>query len=172
MAVFCGDGSINGPNEECDDGNMDANDGCTGCVVDCPQDGYKDPVTHHCYFLVGANDWGNRRQECVDTAPGTDAAALSTLPEYDTVTAFLESEGDTHQIWIGGSREGGNQPFVWSNGEPWIYMDDEPPWSGGFPDAGGDCTRINAKGSNDRDMRNDNCGENKPMLCERTPLGS
>jgi len=169
--AVCGNGFIEGAPEECDDGNLADGDGCTGCVVDCPPDGYKDPNTFHCYFGISQEPWMGGWQDCIDTAPGTNAAALSTLAEFDVVTAHFAGVGMTGQMWIGGAYDPGDGGWSWANGETWIYANDSDPWAGGFPQASGECVRVQPSDTK-REMKNDGCNESKPMICERKPLGN
>jgi len=169
VPAVCGDGFIDAGFEECDDGNQGSNDGCTGCIVDCPADGYKDPVTFHCYFELPAESWYDAWQDCLGTSPGTDGAALSTLAEFDVVTAYFDGIGLDGQTWIGGAWDNGS--WQWANGEQWIYDSDEDPWAAGYPQGFENCVRVQPSNSK-REMKNDNCDENKPIICERKPLGN
>jgi cysteine-rich repeat protein len=161
----CGNGMLNG-NEECDDGNDVAGDGCTNCKVDCDEPGaFKDPSSHHCYWVVATPASWTTAQGLCNTPGRVDAAALSTQSELDLVKPHLAGES-----WLGGHYLGGGN-WAWTNGEPWGYGDDQnsvsPPWVqahfGGHGAIG--CVAEETSGGIDAH----DCSEEKPVVCERTP---
>ena len=161
----CGNGKLDG-SEECDDGNDTPNDGCTDCKVDCGEAGaFKDPTTHHCYWIVPTpQTWMTAQGLC--SGPGrVDAAALSTQPELDLVKPHLTTES-----WLGGHYVGGS--WVWTNGEPWSYGDDhgrraKPPWTMAHGDNHMFFMCVTEETTGDIDAHG--CIEQKPVVCERTP---
>ncbi|HVY46276.1 MAG TPA: lectin-like protein [Minicystis sp.] len=163
---LCGNRQLD-PGEECDDGNTQDHDGCTGCVVDCDEpNSRKDPGSHHCYFtLFGSVDWMTARDQCQSRGPGTDLAAPSTTAELQTVDSLLF--GSSH--WTGGEYNSG---WAWSNGEPWTYSDDtvttaSPPWSGAdVPSHTNRCVVVDPG----QTITAQSCGSSFRPLCERTPV--
>src|SRR5262249_35045562 len=59
-----GDG-IGEPGEECDDGNMNDGDGCSGCLIDCEPMARKYPANNHCYrAFTTAATWATAELNC------------------------------------------------------------------------------------------------------------
>lgn len=170
IGPMCGDGAINGT-DECDDGNFTDDDGCSGCVVDCPAWGYKDPVTHHCYFIEGPDDdWFAAENHCENTTPGTTLAVLGSTAEVSLVLLELSFDG----VWIGAHDQVNEDEYEWINGEPWTFGD-----GGGFPWASGqpnnlnnqDCIQLGREDPGEpRRFYDQDCNDNWDALCERTPL--
>lgn len=156
----CGDGFVSGI-EECDDGNMIANDGCTKCVVDCAPNEFKHPISHHCYRIesVAKKSWGNAVADCA-----LWGGRLATIEsKYENV--FL---GDkvTEYTWMGASDQSVEGQFVWVTGEPVLHT----AWNFGEPNNANwseDCAEIGPGGGwNDAP-----CDLVIPYVCERVPAG-
>jgi cysteine-rich repeat protein len=158
----CGDGILQGP-EECDDKNETANDGCTGCVVDCDMSmgEFKEPLTLHCYRLVTLPmlAWQDAEADCVKW--GGHLASITSEAENTAVTAI--APGD---VWVGATDEKQEWTFVWSNGEPMEFK----AWAAGSPSNSGGVENCVELGS-DNLWNDDRCDKNQPYLCERTPAG-
>lgn len=159
-ADTCGNGAVDA-NEECDDANTNAGDGCDACVVECPS-GIQEPVTFHCYVYEGLlNAWDGAEAACTSLGPGWQLAAISSQSER----GFLSGAGVLPtQAWLGARDPNNDDQFVWNNGEPWGYA----PWYGNNPDDGVQClTYAPSYGFVDRP-----CYESYPRVCELTPAGT
>jgi cysteine-rich repeat protein len=159
----CGNGVIDGA-EECDDGNTDDNDGCTGCTMDCetlPYDGlkFKDPSSHHCYlYEVNSTTWELAGAACEGT-PGFYFATMSSLGEL----AFISGKPDVSNAWIGATDQASEDTWLWSSGESWEFI----PWMGDpMNGSSEDCLRFLFD-----DLTAADCIEEHPYLCERDPVG-
>lgn len=173
IVVGCGDGTIDIASEECDDGNQTSGDGCSGCVVDCPPSGFKDPATFHCYFIEGSlTNWSNAVDECADTTPGTMLAVLADEDEFTMVVAMLN---DLNDSWLGAHDMGVEDDYEWINGEPWTFgAGGGYPWAAGQPNDIGsqDCVAVGYEDPADLlGLFDRQCGSNLEVLCEREPLG-
>ena len=176
----CGNGLIELA-EECDDGNKVLGDGCNGeCKVTCTSEGsgttdfkvYLDPETLHCYMLSYApnKNWANAQADCV--AWHGNLAALSTQAELNKVLPLLSDIGE--DVWIGGNDMAVDGQFVWTNGEPWIYVNGQLPWNDPIGPAepnGGtneNCVEIYKSGR----LNDESCNNSQNWLCERPPPGA
>lgn len=171
----CGDGIID-PDEECDDGNLDGGDGCAKCVVECEgfADGeeaealtYKDPDTHHCYWLVAAATatFDDASSDCL--SHGASAlASLSTVEEIGSVGRLLSAS--TFFVWIG-AKDYGVEQFGWLGEEEWTYENGQEPWFPGEPSAMPEepCVEISPNG----ELNDQVCSSLRAYLCERTVVG-
>jgi len=170
----CGDGIIDvAEGGECDDGNQIAADGCTACLVDCPANGYKDPITHHCYFTHENSpvSWSDAVDTCADSTPGTMLAILSTLEELSLVMGELE----TKDLWIGAHDMNVEGSFEWIDGEPWTFGDSGYPWAFNEPNNVGNgspahCVVLDDVTGPER-LFDRFCDNSYTALCERSPLG-
>jgi cysteine-rich repeat protein len=158
----CGTGVLEGE-EECDDGNDVAGDGCTGCLACAGPKDFWDPKGHHCYtFGIEDLAWDKARFECqkLGAAFNADLAGISTAEERAFLAAQLKGE-----TFVGGTDRDLECVFTWKNGEPWA-----PAWASSQPDDAGndeDCVALRPEGTlNDR-----SCTEPHDYLCERVPLG-
>jgi len=173
-APTCGDGFIDANDgEECDDGNPNDQDGCSGCIVDCPIDAFKDPATNHCYFVAEGfhGEFQDAEDACKNTAPGTTLAALSTSAEFNLVIGEV---GDDDQ-WIGGNDLDVENAFEWTNGEPWNFVDGDFPWAATQPNdetkpEEQDCVGLGTYTGSLR-MYDRECIDSFDALCERVPIG-
>lgn len=173
MFEACGDGLIDTDDgEECDDANATNGDGCSGCIVDCPAKGFKDPATRRCYFTTESSlaTWQQAVDECANSAPGTTLAVLGTVEEIDLV--FAEFVAET--FWIGGHDMNVEGSFEWINGEPWAFTNGAYPWAVDEPNnvGGGTpahCAALDNVNGPER-MFDRNCANTYDGLCEREPL--
>jgi cysteine-rich repeat protein len=121
---YCGDGKLNMPGEECDDGNNTSGDGCdANCKVVCFP-GEKKFQTN-CYLdswslPIGEEDslsWDEAQSFCL--AGGGHLVTISSKAEndflYKTLMPFL---GPTSPRWIGINDKTTEGVFVWASGEP------------------------------------------------------
>lgn len=157
----CGDGIVQGI-EECDDGNNDGGDGCTGCGVDCEAGNMKDPATKHCYRYVAADlkSFEDAEADCVKWggAPGLGhLVSITSQVEQDFVNELA-----TQNVWIGATDKASEGDFVWPEGAPVLYS----AYDGGEPnnnDGIEHCVEMNANGPwNDRE-----CAIAQGYVCER-----
>jgi cysteine-rich repeat protein len=185
--ALCGDGQIE-PVEECDDGNEIEGDGCYQCKYDCGCPGcsagaeckncpamglssFKDTGSKHCYtYNPTVATWDDARAACVGL--GGDLAAPSTVAEGQSVLDLkhlpIFSAGDPNaRCWTGGNDVATEGVFVWSNGEMWNAAPPGIAWSAGEPNGGtaSNCVVIGP----DATVRDRNCIEPLPFLCERGP---
>jgi len=171
----CGNGTIEEPQEECDDANSVAADTCDQCKIRCTAEGsissnndlYLHPTTHHCYMQSYDPDsnWQTAANDCA--AWGGYLAALATQQEIDDLGGL---RGNTIQdIWIGGTDAAADGTFVWINGEDWTYPGGAAPWASNEPNggAGESCVEIYKNGK----LNDAGCGDTQNWLCERSPAG-
>jgi cysteine-rich repeat protein len=155
--IVCGDGVVEGE-EQCDDGNATAGDGCGACIVECgPAPELEEPTSHVCYRLGldQPKDWEGAAQACTDW--GGTLAAITTSDELAFVQNRIQDA-----TWIGG--RAGNDDFTWITGEPWGFA----PWAPGRP-AGGGCVHLAGDLGGFEDGE---CAELLQYLCERAPAGA
>jgi cysteine-rich repeat protein len=155
---ICGD-MITHPDEECDDGNTNGNDGCSPmCKLECLPPAVEDPATKHCYVLVTqGKSWNAATTACPE---GFYLATITTPQEMNVVDGI-----STTDTWIGAQKVNGS--WTWITGEPWSYE----PWEMNQPDGDGDCAELGCPADNDKSVLNDlPCGDSQPFLCERSPL--
>ena len=171
----CGDAITQAP-EECDDGNVDSNDGCSAtCVVECTCPGgvctideavAKDPVTHHCYYTKAQMMPDQVSFLVAEQACASWHGALATLDtqaEIDRVVALgvLIQWADA---LVGARDTDGDGLFAWEDGSPFVYVNGQPPWAGLEP-IGGNCVEVYSNGALNADL----CDGSLGFLCERGP---
>lgn len=163
----CGDGAVDAA-EECDDGNLIDDDGCTACVVDCEPLGFKHPVTGHCYLVFpDATTWPFAEANCQawGGAPGLGhLASLASQGEHDLVFSRI-----TAQTWIGVQDPVVEGDYEWSDGTPWAFEF----WAPGEPDNTyeEDCAFMRT--SDDGGWNDHACGDTRPAyVCERRAAGT
>lgn len=173
--TLCGNGMLD-PNEQCDDGNVMAEDGCDeACQVECvlPEalegEAFEHEMTHHCYLFIHdvvaiddpARPWYDALYLC--RAHGFELAAITTPDEYTFVTGFA---APGPEVWIGGNDLDADGVFGWTTGE----TAEPAPWESGEPSDGGgipeNCIEIRQDGLN-----NQQCLEPRAYVCERHPPG-
>ena len=172
---LCGNGLLD-PDEQCDDGNVVAEDGCdAACQVECvfPEalegEAFKHETTHHCYLYINEDGepqeakqpWYDARYLC--RAHGFELAAVTT-PEERT---FVETIIGGTDVWIGGNDMDTEGTHVWSSGEPWIGET----WDTGEPsDMGAHVENcVEFKGPNR--LHDFTCHTLNEYVCERHPPG-
>jgi cysteine-rich repeat protein len=160
----CGDAVVDA-DEECDDGNLRADDGCTACVVDCASDEVKDPTSHHCYRSVATpTRWQAAEAECQSWGGSGDLGHLAAIG--DATEQGLVEKIDTGLQWIGANDLQTEGSFGWSSGDAWGYT----LWAVGEPDdsdGSNDCVIINADG----EWRDWDCSAQLGYVCERRAAG-
>ena len=163
--VTCGNGTLEAP-EQCDDGNMNPSDGCTGCDVDfefvcfgTPSQcfrGNKNAVSGRCFFIHPIKmQWGDAITGCKDY--GGTLARIFDMNDQNTVGDITRLE-DT---FIGASDTVLEGTFEWVTGEPLSFTF----WKNGQPDdyMGEDCVVLQIT-----DVWNDvPCASSKPFICDR-----
>ncbi|MBI4701909.1 MAG: DUF4215 domain-containing protein [Deltaproteobacteria bacterium] len=155
----CGNGFIEG-DEECDDGNAEAGDGCQLCQVECGgANEIEHPSTHHCYRLTEqSGNWGAGKTACATW--GGHLMTVGSAGEQSPVKPLVG--GDT---FLGASDSGHEGQFTWVTGEPWDYTN----WAGGEPNGG---TKENCLEIHSNLTWNDvECSTTNHALCERPPAG-
>lgn len=169
---LCGNGALD-PDEQCDDGNVVAEDGCdAACQVECvlPEElegeAFKHETTHHCYLFIHdvvaiddpARPWYDASYLC--RAHGFELAAITTPDEYTFITGFA---APGPEVWIGGNDLDADDMFGWTTGE----TAEPAPWESGEPsDDPENCIEIRQDGLN-----NQLCLEPNAYVCERHPPG-
>lgn len=163
----CGDGVVAGV-EECDDGNVIDDDGCTTCVVDCEPQGTKHPVTGHCYLVFpDATTWPFAEANCQawGGSPGLGhLASIGGQGEQDLVYSLI-----TVQTWIGVQDPVVEGDYEWSDGSVWDYEF----WAPGEPDNTyeEDCAFMRV--TDDGGWNDHACGDTRPAyVCERRAAGT
>lgn len=156
----CGDGKLD-IGEECDDKNTVANDGCTGCKVDCAElKAFKDASSSHCYWpLTGAMSFFKSSVMC-QSSPGGQLATVTSDAELELIASHLGGP-----VWIGASALGPTGKLAWLDGEPWDYV----PWGPGEPSKDSKDLCLLLEGEPLRFGMSD-CALPKRSLCERAPL--
>jgi cysteine-rich repeat protein len=159
----CGNGSIDA-GEQCDDGNGDDADGCSGCVVDCEPTEFKHSTTHHCYRLVTTSERQQAAQnDCATWGGAVGLGYLVSITSADEQT-FVQNIGAGNERWIGAGDAAVEGSFEWISGEPWSYTN----WRNGEPSGGGeDCVEI----ENDGQWDDQPCDDQKWYVCERGAAG-
>jgi cysteine-rich repeat protein len=170
----CGDGTLEAPGEECDDGNARSGDGCSAaCTVECA--GFLDPASLHCYELhPGPLPWEEARDACLASGPGFALAALTSQEENDLVLADPAvaqsiAVGLTSDIYIGATDVTLEGSFEWVTGEPWQFT----AWTPMQPDdyLGEDCAELWVSTAGDTGWNDQPCIDPRAYLCERAPAG-
>lgn len=168
----CGDGLVNQPDEQCDDGNLTDGDACTSaCNVSCPAGGRLVEQTHHCFFLSTAkgdayDPDGTAPNPC--TGPGVHVAMLSHPDD-----AYQVRQGHAFDnAWLGArtyDADGSDDParYRWFEGP--TMRDDI--WAPSEP-SDFDSRRCVAftKDGDDVSYENRTCTESKLTLCVREPV--
>lgn len=151
--IRCGDGVIEWQ-EECDDGNDVAGDGCHECRVECgPAPEFRGPDLQ-CYRSAGmAESWDAARAAC--EAWGGTLAALSGAEELATVQSRITA---TH--WVGARRDPSTGELYWLNGEH---------YEGEGIVGDGDCVAIDGSTLM---LARLSCAESFAFVCERDPAGT
>jgi len=123
----CGDGVVN-YDEECDDGNTDANDGCDACEVVCGEDNLEggadnelESADHHCYQFVqaGALDHEGANDACHSWHQRAHLVTIESVDEFvDVQNGVTHFAGGGATTWLGAKRrESGS--FEWMiDGDP------------------------------------------------------
>jgi cysteine-rich repeat protein len=83
----CGDGTVDPPQEECDDGNLDGGDGCSPyCTWEICGNGIVDPESETCddgNTIPGDGCDGNCQLEATECNDGIDNADLDSFVDWD-----------------------------------------------------------------------------------------
>lgn len=162
--ALCGNGVIDPPSEECDDGNDVDGDGCTGCAVDCAANEEKDASTFHCYRVVTTSAaWIGAQADCVawGGAPGLgNLAVVTSAAESSFIGGMI-----TEKAWIGGTDSAQEGTWTWIDAEPWAFT----AWEPGEPNNGNneDCAIMKVGGKWDDHP----CGNGYHYVCERGAAG-
>ena len=164
-AAVCGDGHVD-PGEECDDGNMVDNDGCTLCQVDCEPQAVKNPANHHCYrvFQIALASPA-AEMECETWGGQTGLGHLVSIGDANEETFVMSLMSGA--AWIGG----GDTPqtpgmWKWYDGTPFTYTH----WAPNEPNspATETCIYMHADGTWDDHV----CTATWPAyICERRAAG-
>jgi hypothetical protein len=141
-----------------------------GSSADCQPPGpgwtmYFSPSSKHCYgTLSDLYSWSSARDICTVAFLG-DLAAIGDVDEQLELAAHLASRYDMYaEFWIGLYVDGGGF-WTWSTGEMVGYQ----AWASGQPSGGAeeDCAMVD--GRKGWDWNDIDCGDTKPLLCERLP---
>jgi cysteine-rich repeat protein len=159
---ICGNGVIES-DEQCDDSNLIADDGCDAdCNVEC-QGGNLATLngeTFHCYVVfLQTKTWGEARATCFALGPGFDLYAPSSQVEMDAII-MASPPGEA---WTCGNDLVTEGVYEWGNGETWGFA----PWSLNEPNDSGDCISASTNGT----IKDGPCSDVSYVLCERPPAG-
>jgi cysteine-rich repeat protein len=174
----CGNGSIDQPQEECDDGNEIDDDSCTNaCIVNCsayPGTVIKHPWDWHCYGLSNEHKTFEAAKNACEAASGH--LVTITSPAENALMGLFQQAA----LWIGATD--GQAPDVgvlgqyqWVTQEPFhvfqAWRANEPSVSQ-FDCAGvpcyEHCLALELGGAwNDR-----HCEQTLPYVCEWAPVGT
>lgn len=158
----CGDGRVQPPVEECDDGNTIENDGCTSACIRCVAE-TPDIAVHadrgRCYVRHDRPlPYGDAERACERI--GAHLVVYGNK-EWRTGTDPL-LEGGESPLWIG-MRRSPRLGFVWFTNEAIenpVFLVDAP--------AGMDCVAQKPDATGALRLLASACGERRPFLCERT----
>jgi cysteine-rich repeat protein len=154
----CGDGKLD-DGEECDDKNTTADDGCTGCKVDCTEaKAFKDPSSAHCYWSLDAMSFFKGSVMC-QSFPGGQLATVTSEAELALIASHLGGPA-----WVGASALGPTGMLAWLDGEPWGYV----LWGPGEPSKESKDLCLLLEGEPLRFGMSD-CTLAQGPLCERAP---
>lgn len=124
----CGNGTAEGT-EQCDDGDTESGDGCSGtCQMECPNNSFMSPTTFHCYLpSAGEETWWTAQTDC----SGIDGhlVTFSDSTEYQFVQDGVP-DWDPGYYWIGARDDGSG--YAWYTGEPFSFTS----WHPAEPDPG------------------------------------
>jgi cysteine-rich repeat protein len=154
----CGDKIVQ-PDEECDDGNAMAGDGCDGCKVECLDGEFKNEANLHCYRFVVDDDknWDDAKSACESS--GGYLATVTSLQEVEFVRPHL-----VDKTWLGMRLSFGS--WTWVTKEPNCWAS----WSEGEPNPSfvEHCVESRTDGT----WNNVECDQTRYYVCERSPLGN
>jgi cysteine-rich repeat protein len=165
-ASHCGDGVVQAPVEECDDGNRDDGDGCSSQCLRCEagEARFVWSQSGRCYTRHDAPlPWREAAAAC--NAIGAHLVSLNAWAELRAVSTHLLA-GRSESYWIGLSDVGGSGEYRWDSGEPQNRL---LRWSAA-PPAPGRCVSFDASGDISADlkpMRASACDEARGFLCEK-----
>ncbi len=103
-------------------------------------------------------DWASAEQRCVDL--GGHLAALDSAAELAELGEWIVAE-----VWIGGTDQGHEGSFVWTNGQLWSFAS----WKDGGPmDPSGnrDCVALTTTIGSLPVFEARMCSEKRPYVCE------
>lgn len=154
----CGDGDLAKP-EECDDGNVEDDDGCSAvCQLECAEGEAKRLSVGTCLATSDPDDrrtWDDAQGACVAAGGG-----LWLLTDLDLGPLNGRFDG---RLFVGAMRaEDG--AFEWTDGSP---LDTDLVAVGDEDDA--DCVAITATPKDDRLLVSVPCDDRLPYVCERDP---
>jgi cysteine-rich repeat protein len=154
----CGDGIVQ-PEEECDDANAVADDGCDNCKVACAAGEIKNEKNLHCYRVVtdAKKTWDDAKLACDN---GSYLAVVTSPEEVAFLVPYLKDK-----TWLGGRRTPPSS-YIWVTNEPNCWT----AWIPGEPNykLGENCIESWPDGKwNDVE-----CDWQKDYVCERSPLGN
>lgn len=159
-APLCGDGLIEG-DEQCDDGNETAGDGCEACEVRCgPAPEVLEVDTGHCYRFGSAAEaktWDTARTAC--EAWGGELVAVTNINELSALQNRLQMDA-----WVGARIDPATGTFKWTNGERF----EANPWTEPLAEGEGDCAAF---ASDTLVLARFPCDAALGYVCERAPAG-
>jgi cysteine-rich repeat protein len=162
----CGDGKLQPPVEECDDGNRTDGDGCSSQCLRCEAGDahFVWAQSGRCYSRHDRPlPWREAAAAC--NTIGAHLVSLNAWAELREMSTHLLA-GRTESYWIGLSDMWGSGEYRWNTGEPQNLL---LRWSAG-PPALGRCVSFDATGSINADlkpMRAEPCEEARGYLCEK-----
>lgn len=165
-AHVCGDGTVQAPVEECDDGNHANGDGCSSRCLRCDAGDARFvwAQSGRCYSRHDqALPWHQADAAC--RAVGAHLASLNAWAEMRQVhTTLLAGRGGHY--WTGLSDMWGSGEYRWSSGEPQNLL---LRWSA-QPPPSSQCVSIDAAGdisAERKPLHAEPCHEPRGFLCEK-----
>jgi cysteine-rich repeat protein len=166
LAQHCGDGKVQSPAEECDDGNRIDGDGCSSQCLRCDAGDARFVWSQsgRCYSRHDRPlPWAEAAAAC--SAIGAHLVSLNAWAEMRAMSTHLLT-GRTDSYWTGLSDMWGSGEYRWNSGEPQNLL---LRWSA-EPPAPGRCVSFDATGSINSDlkpMKAEPCQEPRGFICEK-----
>jgi cysteine-rich repeat protein len=165
-AGVCGDGQVQAPMEECDDGNRADGDSCSSRCLRCDagDDRFVWAQSGRCYSRHDQPlSWHEAAAACREV--GAHLVSLNAYAELRKVHTRMLA-GRTGAYWIGLSDSWGSGEYRWSSGEPQNLL---LRWSA-QPPPPSRCVSLDAAGDVTvplKPYRAEPCGEARGFLCEK-----
>uniref|UniRef100_A0A8C5FX57 C-type lectin domain-containing protein n=1 Tax=Gadus morhua TaxID=8049 RepID=A0A8C5FX57_GADMO len=125
------------------------------CIQCCPSGWVK--FGCKCYLFSNKLSWNKSREYCV--SHGAELVVADSKEEMDFITRY------DSDIWLGATDEAGEGTWRWVDGT--VLLLDDPSWSGGGPQGGGDknCLRV-VEEQNQYKWTDESCETRNWGLCQ------